>query len=61
MGNRSAIVTFYTAKPPSDVQAAFQSTNIEVTVRGGMVRIASALFNNADDIERCLATTKKLV
>jgi hypothetical protein len=54
-------VTFYTAKPPSDVQAAFQSTNIEVTVRGGMVRIASALFNNADDIERCLATTKKLV
>jgi selenocysteine lyase/cysteine desulfurase len=61
MGNRSAIVTFYTAKPPSDVQAAFQSTNIEVTVRGGMVRIASALFNNPDEIDRCLATTKQLV
>ncbi len=61
MGNRSAIVTFYTAKPPSDVRAAFQSANIEVTVRGGTVRIAPALFNNADDIDRCLATTKKLV
>jgi selenocysteine lyase/cysteine desulfurase len=59
-GNRSAIVTFYTAKAPSDVRAAFQSANIEVTVREGAVRISSALFNNADDIDRCLATTKKL-
>jgi cysteine desulfurase/selenocysteine lyase len=61
MGNRSAIVTFYTAKPPSDIRAAFQSANIEVTVRDGSVRISPALFNNADDIDRCLATTKKLV
>jgi selenocysteine lyase/cysteine desulfurase len=60
MGNRSAIVTFYTTRPQGDVRAAFQSANIEVTVRGGMVRIAPALFNNADDIERCLAVTKKL-
>jgi selenocysteine lyase/cysteine desulfurase len=60
MGNRSAIVTFYSAKPPSDLQKAFQSANIEVTVRNGTVRIAPALFNNADDIDRCLATTKKL-
>ena len=60
-GNRSAIVTFYTAKPASDVRAAFQTANVEVTVRGGTVRIAPALFNNADDIERCLATTKQLV
>jgi selenocysteine lyase/cysteine desulfurase len=61
MGNRSAIVTFYTAKPAGDVRSAFQAANIEVTVRGGMVRIAPALFNNADDIARCLTTTKRLV
>jgi selenocysteine lyase/cysteine desulfurase len=60
-GNRSSIVTLYTTKPPSDVRAAFQSANVEVTVRDGTVRISPALFNNADDIERCLATTKKLV
>ena len=60
-GNGSSIVTFYTAKQPSDVRAAFQSANIEVTVRDGTVRVSPALFNNVDDIERCLATTKKLV
>jgi selenocysteine lyase/cysteine desulfurase len=60
-GNRSSIVTFYTAKLASDVRSAFQSANIEVTVREGTVRISPALFNNADDIDRCLATTKKLV
>ena len=60
-GNRSSIVTFYTAKQPSDVRAAFQSANIEVTVRDGTVRVSPALFNNAEDIERCLATTKQLV
>ena len=60
-GNRSSIVAFYTPKPPNDLRAAFQSANIEVTVRGGTVRIAPALFNNADDIDHCLAVTKKLV
>jgi selenocysteine lyase/cysteine desulfurase len=60
-GNRSSIVTFYTAKLASDVRSAFQSANIEVTVREGTVRISPALFNNADDIDRCLATTKNLV
>jgi selenocysteine lyase/cysteine desulfurase len=54
-------VTFYTTKPPSDVKAAFQSANIEVTVRDGTVRVSPALFNNAEEIDRCLATTKKLV
>ena len=61
LGNRSSIVTFYTAKLASDVRSAFQSANIEVTVREGTVRISPALFNNADDIDRCLARTKKLV
>lgn len=59
-GNRSAIVTFYSTKPPSDLEAAFRSANVEVTVRQGQVRVAPALFNNVDDVDRCLATTKGL-
>ena len=59
-GNRSAIVTFYSTKSPADLEAAFRSANVEVTVRSGQVRIAPALFNNADDVDRCLATTKGL-
>jgi selenocysteine lyase/cysteine desulfurase len=60
-GNRSSIVTFYCGKPAADVRAAFGSANIEVTIRGGQVRIAPALFNNAEEIEKCLAVTGKLV
>jgi selenocysteine lyase/cysteine desulfurase len=59
-GNRSSIVTFNSSKPPDDVRTAFRSANIEVTIRGGQVRIAPALFNNADEIERCLDVTKQL-
>lgn len=61
MGNRSAIVTFYCSKSPADIRAAFTAANIEVTVRNGTVRIAPALFNVADDIDRCLSVTQKLV
>ena len=60
MGNRSPIVTFYTSKPTTDVRAAFTAANVEVTVRDGMVRISPALFNNDDEIDRCLETTKRL-
>src|ERR1700733_14286933 len=51
-GNRSPIVTFRCARPAADVRAAFQAAHVEVTVRGGQVRVAPALFNNADEIER---------
>ncbi len=61
LGNRSSIVTFYTTKPMADVRAAFSAANVEVTVRTGAVRIAPALFNTAEDIERCLAVTKRLL
>lgn len=61
LGNRSAIVTFYTTKAMAEVQAAFQGANVAVTVRNGMVRVAPALFNNTDDIDRCLEVTKRLV
>lgn len=60
-GNRSSIVTFYTTKPEADVRSAFQAAKVEVTVRTGMVRVSAALFNNADDVDRCLDVTKRLV
>lgn len=60
-GNRSSIVTFYCAKPVAATRAAFQASNIEVTARDGQVRIAPALFNNADEIEKCLEVTGRLV
>ena len=60
-GNRSSIVTFYTTKPEAEVRAAFQTAKVEVTVRTGMVRVSAALFNNADDVDRCLDVTKRLV
>jgi len=34
---------------------------IEVTVRAGQLRVAPALFNNAEEIEKCLTVTKQLV
>lgn len=60
-GNRSSIVTFYTTKPEADVRSAFQAGRVEVTVRTGMVRVSAALFNNTDDVDRCLDVTKRLV
>jgi selenocysteine lyase/cysteine desulfurase len=61
MGNRSSIVTIYATKPAADTRAAFDAVNVEVTSRNGIIRIAPALFNNNDDIDRCLEATKKLV
>jgi selenocysteine lyase/cysteine desulfurase len=60
MGNRSSIVTFYATRPAADVRVAFDAAKIEVTVRNGTVRIAPALFNNSEEIDRCLAVTKTL-
>lgn len=60
-GNRSSIVAFYYGRAPADTRNLFQSARIEVTVRNGMIRIAAALFNNADEIEQCLVLTKRLV
>jgi selenocysteine lyase/cysteine desulfurase len=60
MGNRSSIVTFYTTKATADVRAAFTAANVEVTVRDGYVRISPALFNNDEEIDRCLEATKRL-
>ncbi|MEO8334289.1 MAG: aminotransferase class V-fold PLP-dependent enzyme [bacterium] len=61
MGNRSSIVTFYAPSPAASVRAAFDAAHIEVTVRNGMVRISPALFNNSEEIDRCLAVTRSLL
>lgn len=59
--NGSAVVTFYPSQPMADVDAKFKAANIVVTVRNGIVRIAPALFNTADEIDRCLDVTRRLV
>ena len=61
VANRSSIVAFSCGRPVAATRAAFQAANIEVTARNGMVRIAPALFNNGDEIEKCLEVTKRLV
>jgi selenocysteine lyase/cysteine desulfurase len=60
IGNRSSIVTFYSTKPTAEVRAAFDAAKVEVTSRNGIVRVSPALFNNNDDIDRCLDVTKRL-
>jgi len=60
-GNQSSIVVFYVTKPEDDVRTAFHAETIDVTVRTGTVRIAPALFNTADEIDRCLQVTRRLV
>jgi len=60
-GNRSSIVTMYATKPVADVRAAFHAANVDVTVRDGQVRIAPALFNTGDEVDRCLEVTRRLV
>ena len=59
-GNQSSIVTFYCARPAADVRAAFDRAAMDVTVRDGQVRVAPALFNTADEIDRCLEVTRGL-
>ncbi len=58
--NRSSIVTIYVTKPMTDVQAAFQAAHVDVTVRNGQVRIAPALFNTAEEVDRLLKVTSRL-
>jgi cysteine desulfurase/selenocysteine lyase len=60
-GNRSPTVAFYGARSMPEMKAAFAARKVQVTVRDGKVRIASAMFNTAEDIDRCLAVTARLV
>jgi selenocysteine lyase/cysteine desulfurase len=58
--NRSSIVTLFTTKPQTDVRMAFQAATVDVTVRDGQIRIAPALFNTEEEIDRCLDVTERL-
>jgi selenocysteine lyase/cysteine desulfurase len=59
--NGSSIVSILVTKPMPDVRLAFKGAGVNVTVRNGMVRIAPALFNTADDVDRCLEITRQVV
>lgn len=59
-GNRSSIVSFYTARPRAEVQAAFDAAGVDVTVREGHVRASMAIFNNEGEVDRMLAVTRTL-
>ena len=54
-------MTAYMTRPAAEVRAAFDAARVEVTIRDRSIRIAPALFNNSDDIDRCLEVTKRLV
>jgi selenocysteine lyase/cysteine desulfurase len=58
--NKSSIVTFNCTRPLEDYRTAFRAANIDVTVRNAQVRVSPALFNNVDEIDRCLDVTKGL-
>lgn len=61
LGNRSSIVAIHSSRDEGQLRTAFQGANIEVTVRSGTVRISPALFNTAEEIDRCLEVTRRLV
>ncbi len=45
----------------TDIQATLQEADLHVTAEEGRVRIAPALFNTTDDVDRCLEVTRRLV
>lgn len=57
---RAAITAFYYSRPIADVRAAFDAANIDVTIREGHVRVSVGIFNNAEDVDRLLAVTRRL-
>jgi selenocysteine lyase/cysteine desulfurase len=59
-GTRSSIVTFNFSRPAEDFRSAFRTAKIDATVRTSQVRVAPALFNNADEIDSFLDVTRKL-
>jgi selenocysteine lyase/cysteine desulfurase len=62
LGNRSSIVSFAT-DPAREPAKHFAAAGVEVSVRdaGRQVRVSPALYNMADDIDRCLESVKPLV
>ena len=61
-GNGSSIVAFANPKPQEETARLFEAERIQISFRekGTQVRVAPALFNNASEIARFLATVAKL-
>jgi len=61
-GNRSAIVAFQNPKPQEEAARLLREAGIQVSFRekGSQIRVAAALFNNAAEIDRFLATVERL-
>jgi selenocysteine lyase/cysteine desulfurase len=60
-GNKSSVVSFYIKGPSAEVKTAFEAASIDVTVREDHVRASVAIFNNAEEVDRLLAVTRRLV
>jgi selenocysteine lyase/cysteine desulfurase len=61
-GNASSIVTFFFDREPAAMRAAFDSANVDVSVRDAIkdVRVSPALFNTRGDVARLLDVTSRL-
>ena len=59
-GNRSSVLCFYTTRPSKEISSALDDAKVDVSVRDDHVRASIALFNNADDVDRLLAVTKRI-
>lgn len=60
-GNRSPIVAVRCPVSMEVAKAAFAAAKVDVTVRGGHVRLAPAIFNTADDIDRAVDVLRRLL
>ncbi len=59
-GNRSSVLCFHTKRPAAEINSALSAAMVDVSVREDHIRASIALFNNADDVDRLLAVTKRL-
>lgn len=59
-GNRSPIVSIALPGTPEHVKWAFETAGVDVTVRDGHVRLAAAIFNTADDVDRAVEVLRRL-
>ncbi|MBX7125859.1 MAG: aminotransferase class V-fold PLP-dependent enzyme [Cyclobacteriaceae bacterium] len=62
MNNASPTVTFYFDGDPAPVHAAFNSAQIDVTIRDKekQIRVSPALYNNLEDVTHFLEVVRKL-
>jgi selenocysteine lyase/cysteine desulfurase len=61
-GNRSSIVAFQNPRSPEDASRILREARVQVSLRekGTQIRVAPALFNNAEEIDAFLKVAEKL-